>query len=166
MGAQGTAVALLTTGQVAEWGQPSRQQLARSHAFALLANNAPVEEVQEAVTAEVREALPIALRGWEGEAANGFDSAAGMDTLAVELGKYIRLTGTQMGHDARQEWIEGATAELAEFPLSLVLPAVAAARRIEPWPNKLVPVVCEKIAERAARLEAEGDRLLRLSALT
>jgi hypothetical protein len=150
---------------VAEWAQPNRQQLARSNAFSLMANDASAEEIRAAITDEIRDALPDAITGWEAEALPAVRSRDGMRELIAELGKYIRITGTSMGHDERQEWIEGAAEELAAFPMSLVLPEVAAARRREPWANKLVAAVCEKVEAKAARLLAEGDRLKRLQEL-
>jgi hypothetical protein len=81
------------------------------------------------------------------------------DQLTVELGAYLRLTGGGWHPDDKQEWIAGAADELQEYPMSLVLPELAKARKREPWPNKLVSRVVDAIEPRVARLEAERAML-------
>lgn len=160
-----TAMTVHTPQAVAEWDQPNRLQLARCNAFSLMANNAPEAEIRAAITDDIRAALPGALAGWQAEAERAITSPEGMRELIAELGKFIRITGTSMGHDERQEWIEGAAEELAAFPMSLVLPEVRLARRREPWANKLVAAVCEKVEAKAERLDLEGERLRKLAEL-
>lgn len=159
------AIVSATPQMVAEWDRQSRQLLARSHAVELMRNEATVEEVQAALTPEIRSNLDAALRGWEIEAEAPLQSDQGTAQLASELGRYIALTGTSMGYDAQQEWISVAIEELGHYPASLVLDAIRAARRSEPWPNKLVPAVCDKIEVQAALLGVEGERLRKLAAL-
>lgn len=93
------------------------------------------------------------------------DHPEALKMLAAALGKYIALTGTSMGVDAREEWIAVAIEELSEFPISMLLDTVKAARRSEPFPNRLVAAVCEKVEARAERLALEGVRLRRLAEL-
>jgi hypothetical protein len=130
-----------------------------------MTNDASDEEIRAAITDEHRAALPEAIRGWQIEARSAFGDAEAVAELFGELGKYIRLTGTSMGHDERTEWIEGAAEELEGFPISLVLPELRAARRREPWPNKLIAGICERIEPKAVRLVEEGERLRRLEEL-
>ena len=156
---------VVTHQAAAEWAQPNRLQLARSNAFSLLTNYAAEEEIRSAITDDIHAALPLAIEGWSAEALPAVRSTDYMRELIAELGKYIRITGTSMGHDERQEWIEGAAEELAAFPMSLVLPEIKLARRREPWANKLVSAVCEKVESKAERLEIEGVRLKRLMEL-
>lgn len=160
----GQELALPTQGTVDEWALPSRQQLQRSHAFELLGNDATDQEVREALTNEVRAALPVALAGWEVEARRPSADFELADLMG-QLGRYIALTGTSLGHDDRVEWIQVATDELAVLPMSLVLPAIADARRRVPWPNKLVSTIFERVEDKAARLDAEGEKLRRLTEL-
>lgn len=159
------AIASLTTGMVAEWAQPSRQQLLRSHAAELLGNDAPVDEVRAALTDEVRGTVAVALAGWREESAPAIMTEEGTAALAIALGRYIALTGTHMNHDARQEWIDVAIDELGEFPLAMVIDAVKRARRSEPFPGKLVAFVCGQIEAKAERLKAEGAKLMKLADL-
>lgn len=161
----GTQIAPLTQLAVADWDQPNRQLLGRSHAFSLLGNDATEDEVREAITDDLRAALPAAIAGWEAEAMTPRDHPEALKMLAAALGKYIALTGTSMGVDAREEWIAVAIEELSEFPISMLLDTVKAARRSEPFPNRLVAAVCEKVEARAERLALEGVRLRRLAEL-
>lgn len=160
----GTELAAPMLATADEWALPSRQQLQRSHAFELLANEAGPEEVREALTDEARAILPVALAGWEVEARRPMGDFE-IGQLMGELGRYIALTGTNMTFDARQEWIEVAAAELASLPRSLVIPAIADARRRVPWPNRLVSTIFERVEDKAARLDAEGEKLRRLAGL-
>lgn len=112
----------------------------------------------------MRQLLPSAIAGLEREARRPL-SEGEIEALMKELGRYIAITGTSMGADERQEWISCAAVELATLPMSLVMPAVVAARRREPWPNKLVAAVFALAEEKAARLDGEAEKLRRLAEL-
>ena len=120
--------------------------------------------MREAITAEVRAELPAALAGVDAEARrpDGEDELA--DLMAV-LGEFIALTGTGMTADAREEWILVAAKHLRALPTSLVMPMVMDAPRREPFANRLVPSIYERVEGKAAVLDAEAYKLRRLAEL-
>lgn len=138
----------------------------RSRAAELLANDAAEDEVRAAIDDELKAEVAIAHRGVCAEATCARDNPAFEDALAAELGAFLRLTGGGWSPEDKAEWISAATDELMEFPLSMLLPELAKARRREAWPNKLVPAIVEVLEPRLAKLRAEADTLCQLHALS
>lgn len=148
-----------------QWGRPNRQRILRSRAAELLANNADEDEIAAAIDEDMRTQLELADNGICTELSTAAGKPAYEDALAAELGKYMRLTGGGWTAEDRAEWINGATDELMDYPLSMLLPELAIARKREPWPNKLVPAIVEKLEPRLARLKAEAETIHTLRAL-
>lgn len=142
--------------------RPLRGQLWRSRAGELVTNAAKPEEIAEAITDAARADIAAARAGIDYELVTAAAHQSYEEALTAELGKYLALTAGGWSVEDKAEWLNAATDELMEFPLSLLLPELRLARRREPWPNKLVPAIVEKIEARVQRLHVEDENLRRL----
>lgn len=154
-----TALATIQQPDV-EWARQSKQRTLRSHAYGLLVNGAGEEEISRAITAPVREDLELAL-----EAALIEAMPAAEIEIGAAIGAVVGLIGADWSRSAREEFIALATAEFAALPGSLVLDALARARRRVTAGRYLVSWVADDVEPRAERMKVERERLTRLAEL-
>ena len=108
--------------------------------------------------------LQTALEGWHAEVrplAQCSDKAVDK-FVADEIGGFINLAMTNCSPEACAAFSDQVLIELAEVPMSLLLPAIREARRKISFANRLVPFIFEFIEERMDKLRAEGERLEKL----
>ena len=111
------------------------------------------------------EEIAAALDGWREEARPlcEMDDATLEQLIEQDIGGFMRLTMVRVSHEARREFSDQLLLELAAVPYTLVVDAMAEARRKVAFPERLIPFVFEFVEARMEKLRAEGDRLERLA---
>jgi len=109
--------------------------------------------------------LAAAEEGWWNEAKPLAEAdAEAVDRLIEQdIGGFIALTMARVDPAARREFSDQVLVELAEVPYTLVVEALAQARRKVSFPERLVPFIFDFVEARAEKLRVEGDRLERLA---
>lgn len=156
-----SAPSLTTEG---DWGQQTRQLLARSNACALLANGADEAEIAAALSdlaPQLREA--VAGHARECSALADLPSDVLEKVVSDEIGGFVRLTGGGWMPEHRQEFIDQCCIEFALLPASVIIPAIRIARRKVFDPKRFVSWIFEYVEKDLNRLEAEGERLMQLA---
>jgi hypothetical protein len=130
----------------------------------MLANGQPAEEIRAKLDLP-DDVVSAALAGWQEEARPlcEMNDEAIEHLVEQDIGGFIRLTMVRVAHEARREFSDQLLLELAEIPYSLVVDAMAEARRKVAFPERLVPFVWEFAEARVEKLRAEGERLERLA---
>lgn len=165
-----TAIATLRSTALMDddWGHPARLSVARSHAYALLVNGAEDTEITTALARradlvdEVEQALSGARRA--AMVVTDFPDAEA-ERFISEIGGFMKLTGGGWPVEQREEFIEQATIDLADIPVSILAPAVRLARRRVYDPRRFVPWVIDATADDVAKLAVEVRNLTRLMSL-
>lgn len=133
------------------------------NASSLLANGSEDHEIRVALVGHM-DLLCEAFDGWEEETTplGALPLPQLNRWISEHLRGFMALTMGRYSDVARDEFSTQCAMEFAKVPVSLLDDAVAAARREISHPEKFVPFVFGFIAERQAKLESEGRRLLRL----
>lgn len=149
---------------------PLRKQLTRWSADSV-ANQAD-DEIREWLATSTdgegttfrSEIVHDAFLGWQ-EEARPFGLMQGLEEQAVvvaEITKFLILAATQWSPDQRKDYIDQVQEEFDQIPASLLVDAIAAARRKVEFPSKFVPFVFAFVQSAVARLEQEGAVLQKL----
>ena len=144
-------------------GLQARQQVASSPAFDLVKTNAPEEEIRAALSPDVRQAIPLALRQVRQQMAGG--GPADQEAVAVALGRQIGLLKAGLAAEHKEDWIGIAFAELQNLPPDLLLDALREVRRSARFEGDVVPAVLAIVEPQVAKLETERKTLERLEAI-
>lgn len=132
----------------------------RCAATSLISNDADDVEIAEAIDEDLRNAIGPALG-----AALDEISPASPNALFAEVTAIVGLIGQDWRPDARDEYIGLVVRELADLPGSMVLDALARARRRVTAGRLLISWICDDVEPRAAHLKAEVENLTRLANL-
>lgn len=126
----------------------------------MLANGQDPAEIRAKLDIPADE-LGAAVDGWREESRPlcDMDDATIERLVEQDIGGFMRLTMVRVSHEARREFSDQLLLELAAIPYTLVVDAMAEARRKVAFPERLVPFVFEFVEARAEKLRAEGDRL-------
>lgn len=130
----------------------------------MLVNGTDETEIRSCLREVETAALPDALRGVCNQRRTinemGTSAQAG---LVSEIAAFVALTGGGWPVEQRDEFIMRASAELADFPATLVIDAIRDARK-RVWDGKrFVSWVVERIEGEVERLTIEHDRLFNLA---
>lgn len=126
-----------------------------------------MEEVLEALRPAERAAIIPALHEVRREMTTAADLAArDQEGFVNEIGTFVKLTGGGWPQSQREEFIQQAAIDLAEYPVVLVVEAIAEARKRVWEPKRFVSWIVERIEPAAAKLKAEEDRLVRIADAT
>lgn len=108
--------------------------------------------------------LQTALEGWHAEVRPLAQcSEQTVDRFVQnEIGGFINLTMMNSRPEALQAFSDQVLIEVAEVPMSLLLPAIREARRTVSFANALVPFIFKHVEERMNKLRAEGEQLEKL----
>lgn len=130
----------------------------QSHAWTLLANGEPRDEVRDALTPDVIAAADKALAEVRFQLAPPTirDQHA---AIIVELGRYMSIGGGGWSPAQREEWIEGARHELEDFPAAMLIDSIRRARKRVRFPSEFVPWVVDDLEPAVDRLRIEEKRL-------
>lgn len=154
----------MTLPRAADMAQQSRLSVARSSAFALLGNNAEVEEIREAITPSLRTDLTHAVSGVREASKTVFDMEDdAAEYLMAEIGRFVALAGGGWLPEQRQEFIVQAASTLGEIPAGLLEPAIHEARKRVWDAKRFVSWIFEFVEADLRKLETERARLERLA---
>lgn len=134
--------------------------MTRSACFGRLANGADDAEVAAAIGERERTDLALALRGLEVEI-----RPAPVADIAVAVGKIASIVGPDWTREGRAEFVALVASSLSELPGLLVLDALHRAQRRVTLGRVLLGWVCEDVEPKAAKLELERERLVKLAHL-
>lgn len=113
----------------------------------------------------MEDTLRTAIAGWraEGTALADVSTPEIERWIHEEIGGFIALTMGRYTPEARAEFSDQCSVELASIPLSMLTDVVRQARREISHPEKFVPFVFNMLAERLKKFDVEGSRLRRLA---
>lgn len=149
-----------------DWHLPIRLTVKRSGIFGNLAVGAPKDEIAAQITDSFRAALPRAIEGVNAELLIVFDLPDDrVEDLLDEIRQFMNLAGGNWQPERVLAFTKQALNELGEWPVSLVLPAIAKARQTIYSPPRFIPWIVERIEGQRNALVLERDRLLELQAL-
>lgn len=109
--------------------------------------------------------LRAALDGWrtEGTAIADVSTEDIARWIDEEIGGFIALTMGRYTAEARAEFSDQCCVEFATIPLSMLTDVVRQARREISHPEKFVPFVFDRLADKLKKFDVEGSRLRRLA---
>lgn len=147
--------------------QQSKLCVVRSNAYAMLANGAEEEEIRGAISSQLAGEIPAALALVNHELFPVSQLGTGdLEQVFGEVAAFVKITGGGWPSEQRQEFIDQAMIEFADLPVSLLIPALRAARRKVTWAREFVAWVFEAVERDLGKLEAERDNLARLAEIS
>lgn len=138
----------------------------RSGSYANLAAGAPEAEVVDRISDGLREALPVAIAGVGANLTCVYDAPEDVgEALLDEVRQFMRLTAGNWPPERIASFQEQVWVEMADWPVALVMPAIAKARQRIYQPARFVSWIVEQIEGPTLLLRAEQQQLLRLQEL-